>query len=53
MQMVPDRDHQGAVSVAIKTEYSARCKPKILRLHDEKLQPELTGGWHIALKNDT
>jgi hypothetical protein len=44
---------KGAVSATIKTEYSARCKPKILRPHDEKRQPELIGGWYIALKKDT
>jgi hypothetical protein len=44
---------KGAVSATIKTEYSARCKPKILRPHDEKRESELIGGWHIALKKDT
>jgi hypothetical protein len=44
---------KGAVSATIKTEDSARCKPKILRPHDEKRQPELIGGWYIALKKDT
>jgi hypothetical protein len=44
---------KGAVSATIKTEYSAQCEPKILRPHDKKWQPELIGGWHIALKKDT
>jgi hypothetical protein len=54
MQMVPNRDHcRWILSATIKTEYSARCKLKILRLCDKKRQPELIGGWLIALKNVT
>jgi hypothetical protein len=36
-----------------KNRIKRRCKPKILRLRDEKRQPELIGGWHIASKKDT
>jgi hypothetical protein len=51
--MVPDRDHQGGCNGHHKNRISGACKPKILRPRDGKWQPELIGGWHIALKKDT